>query len=169
MKIQSAIKIFESNIQVFQNISTSYPAEIIKWKPSPEKWCLLEIINHLYDEEREDFRARLKNILNNKTEWDPIRPSEWVTERKYMERNLKESLNDFISERKQSIEWLNTINDSDLDITVSHHKFGDFNARQMLASWLAHDILHLRQILRLQYLYLEQSIKPNTLDYAGGW
>ncbi|RPI17571.1 MAG: DinB family protein [Ignavibacteriae bacterium] len=169
MNIQSAIISFQSNIHVFQNLTSAYPEDFIKWKPSPDKWCLLEVINHLYDEERDDFRDRLKHILEGNTEWAPIHPSAWVIERKYIEKDFQESLNNFIYERKQSIDWLNTIDDSDLDKTVSHPKFGDFNARQMLVSWLAHDILHIRQILRLQYLYLESTIKPLTIDYAGGW
>jgi hypothetical protein len=169
MIINNIMNSLSCNIEIFKNISSGYPEDFISWKPSPDKWCILEIINHLYDEEREDFRARLKNILEGSTEWAPIKPAEWVTERKYIERNFGESLDNFILERNKSINWLKTINDSDLDKTVSHPKFGDFNARQMLACWLTHDMLHIRQILKLQYEYLESSIKPYTLDYAGGW
>lgn len=32
--------------------------------PAPEKWCLLEIVFHLYDEEREEFRARVNYQTN---------------------------------------------------------------------------------------------------------
>ena len=38
-------------------------------------------------------------------------------------------------------------------------KNGDF-----LASWLAHDLLHIRQITRLHYQYLQKDFK---IDYAG--
>ena len=36
---------------------------MIQWKQSENKWSMLEIICHLYDEEREDFRSRLAKIL----------------------------------------------------------------------------------------------------------
>jgi len=33
-------------------------------KPNSESWSILELLNHLYDEEREDFREHLDFILN---------------------------------------------------------------------------------------------------------
>jgi hypothetical protein len=101
--------------------------------------------------------------------WDPIRPQEWVTERKYIERDFNESVNNFIKEREYSINWLNDSINRNWSAKVSREGFGSFTAREMLSNWLAHDMLHIRQILRLQYLYLEESIKPASLDYAGGW
>ena len=38
--------------------------EQARWKPDPDSWSLLEVINHLYDEERQDFRVRLEIILH---------------------------------------------------------------------------------------------------------
>ena len=35
------------------------------WRPEPGKWTLLEIVCHLLDEEREDFRARVKHTLEH--------------------------------------------------------------------------------------------------------
>jgi hypothetical protein len=28
-----------------------------RWKPDPQSWSILEVVNHLYDDERQDFRA----------------------------------------------------------------------------------------------------------------
>jgi hypothetical protein len=38
----------------------------------------------------------------------------------------------------------------------------------IFANWLAHDYLHIRQILRLKYEYLK-SISEEDLSYAGEW
>jgi len=38
--------------------------ENVRWKPDPASWSILEVINHLWDEEREDFRVRLGIILD---------------------------------------------------------------------------------------------------------
>ena len=38
--------------------------EQASWKPDPGTWSILEVINHLYDEERLDFRARLDSLLH---------------------------------------------------------------------------------------------------------
>jgi len=42
------------------------------------------------------------------------------------------------------------------------------SAKFILANWLAHDYLHIRQITRLKYDYL-QDIPNENLSYAGNW
>ena len=69
-----------------------------RFKITPESWSILEVVCHLYDEEREDFRQRLDIILHRPTEkWPPIDPMGWVTTRGYNERNLAETLDGWIT------------------------------------------------------------------------
>ncbi len=62
------IEELDKNRFVFENLLKNKNEEEYLWKPSPDKWCLLEIICHLYDEEREDFRARTKHTLETPNE-----------------------------------------------------------------------------------------------------
>jgi hypothetical protein len=39
----------------------------------------------------------------------------------------------------------------------------------MLASWLAHDLLHLRQLIELRYQLTKSNSTPFNVDYAGKW
>ena len=55
------------NKSVFESLLRGVNEQQYRWKPSADKWCLLEVICHLYDEEREDFRARVKHCLENPT------------------------------------------------------------------------------------------------------
>lgn len=140
-----------------------------RWKPSPEKWSILEVINHLYDEERDDFRKRLDLLLHHPgTRWPDIDPPGWATERSYNERNLAESLNNFLAARAESLEWLGQIAPPDWDRSYSH-PYGPITAGDLMVSWLAHDYLHIRQITRLQWEYLSVTGKPYRSEYAGTW
>jgi hypothetical protein len=61
-------KIFEElqrNKIVFQELLNNIPGESILWSQNPEKWSLLEVVCHLFDEEREDFRTRVKCVLED--------------------------------------------------------------------------------------------------------
>lgn len=170
MKIHEFIKEFESNSWVFNSLLSSVSIDQINWRPSVEKWNFLEIVNHLYDEEREDFRARLEKILNNDINWNPIDPEGWVKSRNYSGKDYFKTLQDFINERKKSMEWLSNLKVNDWTIKVFHPGMDvEFTAYQMLASWLAHDYLHIRQIVRLKYQLLEEDLKPKSLEYAGRW
>jgi len=143
--------------------------EAARWAPTPDSWSILEVLNHLYDEEREDFRVRLDYILHHPGEpWPPINPQGWVTERGYNQRDLAESLRGFLDERQISLAWLEGLRQADWD-TPCQTPFGTMQAGDMLASWAAHDLLHLRQLVELHRALLVQSAQPYAMDSAGPW
>ena len=157
------------NRNVFRDLLQGVPKELYLWKPAPDKWCLLEIICHLFDEEREDFRARTKHVLETPDDpMTPIDPAAWVKERAYLEQDFEESLENFLKEREASINWLQSLQSPKWDNTYAHPKVGPLTANMFLANWLAHDYMHIRQILRVKFEYLRQLSKEN-LDYAGNW
>jgi len=164
------IEKLEANASTFKILLENISTEPAHWKPSPEKWSLLEIVNHLYDEEREDFRQRIMNIFEDpQKEWAPIAPVDWVKEKEYAKRDMKASLNDFLDERKKSIAWLKSLNSPNWKAVHIHLKLGEMSAEKLLANWLAHDYLHIRQITFLHWGYLSHIAPSINLDYAGNW
>jgi hypothetical protein len=140
-----------------------------RWKPAPEEWSILEVINHLYDEEREDFRTRLDLTLHKAEEaWPPINPVGWVMERGYNGRELGLSLDAFLRERRASIEWLASLQNPDWNSVHRHRRLGDMTAGDLLAAWVAHDHLHIRQLNQLHWQCLSGDVAPISLNYAGG-
>ena len=138
-------------------------------KPNAESWSILEVICHLYDEEREDFREHLDFILHRQTEeWHRIDPVAWVTERKYNEENFTEMQAKFFVERRKSLDWLQELSAANWGITYTS-QFGSMKAGDMLASWIAHDNLHIRQLTELKRNKIERITKPYDIQYAGDW
>lgn len=141
-----------------------------RWKPAPEEWSVLEVICHLHDEEREDFRTRVRLTLESpEADWPPINPVGWVTERGYNQRDPAASLEAFLRERRESLRWLASLQNPNWDSTHSHPSFGSMTAGEVLAAWVAHDHLHIRQLNQLHWQYLSQDVPPISLNYAGGW
>jgi hypothetical protein len=160
----------ESNASAFKSLLKNISEEQAHWKPSQKKWSLLEITNHLYDEEREDFKQRIKNIFEDpRKTWSPIAPAEWVTEREYSKRDLSISLKNFLDERKKSIEWLKSLSSPNWKAVHNHPKLGKMSAEKLLINWLAHDYLHFRQITFMHWSYLSHITPSLKLDYAGNW
>ena len=143
--------------------------EDARWKPGPEDWSVLEVLNHLVDEEQLDFRRHLDHILfNPKAPWPEIAPQDWVIDKKYNQRELDQTLKAFKSERKKSISWLESLDQPDWEKKVQL-PWGELSAGDLLASWLAHDLLHIRQLTALRYnLTLSHSL-PYRIEYAGKW
>ena len=166
------IKIMEElhkNLYIFESILKNTGKEEYLWKPGPEKWCLLEIVCHLRDEEAEDFRARTKFTLDNSTgELPPIDPQGWVKSRKYIQEDYGSVLSKLFYEREQSVKWLNSLSNPNWDNFYEHPKFGKMTAAMFLSNWLAHDYLHIRQITKIKFDYLK-NLTSEELSYAGNW
>jgi hypothetical protein len=155
--------------RTFKSLTRVLSADQARWKPDSDSWSVLEVINHLYDEERQDFRVRLDCILHRPDQpWPPINPQGWVTERAYNQRDLSRSVGNFIRERRKSLVWLKGLQSPDWQASVMS-PFGKFSAGDMLAAWAAHDLLHLRQLVELHWAYLLQSASPFKVNYAGDW
>ena len=138
-------------------------------RPEPDAWSMVDVLCHLLDEEREDFKVRIDFALHRPGEAAPeIRPGEWVTERRYSEQGLVLSLEGFLRERELSLAWLRSLSSADWEATYPA-PWGPASAGDLLAAWVAHDILHLRQLVELRWALLTQALAPYSPAYAGEW
>jgi len=138
-------------------------------RPDAKSWSILEVVCHLYDEEREDFREHVDFILHRQNEeWHSIDPQSWVTERKYNEQDMYEMSEKFFSERRKSLEWLTEISNSDWETTYTS-QYGSVSAGEMFCCWVAHDNLHVRQLTELRRNWIERITQPYDIQYAGDW
>jgi len=142
-----------------------------RWKPAPEHWSILEICCHLLDEEREDFRVRAELTLRDPSqEWPKLDLEKVAEKRRYNERELESTLEDFAKDRAASIAWIDSIaGNAEWSRARVHPKFGPLAAGMLLASWAAHDALHLRQISKRLHEMAARDAGPYEIKYAGDW
>jgi len=153
---------------VRQLVAGVSPAEA-RLKPTPETWSILEVVCHLYDEEREDFRPRLDIALHRPEEkWPKIDPAGWVTTRRYNDRDLVQALDGLLTERESSLTWLHGLSEPNWEAEYAA-PFGPIKAGDLLASWVAHDNLHTRQLVELRRSRLLGMVAPYRVKYAGDW
>jgi hypothetical protein len=170
MHAHDLIDRLQANAAVIERLVHGVPDRQARWRPVPERWSILDVTAHLLDEEREDFRLRLDLLLRDPTTpWPAIDPAGWVTARNYAERDLTESLSSFLDERDASIAWLRGLPSPDWETAYTHAKLGGIRAGDLLASWVGHDLLHVRQLARLHWEYLKRLTDPYAPAYAGEW
>lgn len=169
MDLKLAVESMTRQARAIEALTQSIPTEQGRWKPSPEEWSILEVLCHLADEEREDFRARVGWALNGGVDaWQPIDPQGWVTSRGYNQRELPSVLADFLAEREASLAWLGGLDAPDWTQEYPA-PWGTIRAGDFLAAWVAHDLLHLRQLTELHYAWAAAQSAPFSLQYAGEW
>ncbi len=169
MTIELAITRLTAGMHIIIALAANVAAEHARWKPDPQQWSILEVINHLYDEEHADFRFRIRQTIEQPEQpLPPINPEGWVIERRYNERDLESSLARFVEERRESIAWLNALDFNEWDRPLQHPHLATLHVGDVLAAWAGHDLLHIRQLNELHWQYLAAQVVPYTLHYAGG-
>jgi hypothetical protein len=169
MEFNTLYQELENSTEMIRALLSGITQEEARLKPNEGSWSILEVICHLYDEEREDFREHLDWLLHRQhEEWRRINPQGWVIERKYNEQNFTEMQEQFFDERTRSLEWLKGLPQADWE-TSHTSQFGTMKAGDMLASWIAHDNLHIRQLVELRRLRIENMTEPYAIEYAGDW
>jgi hypothetical protein len=156
--------------QILPVVLATVDAEQARWKPANGNWSILEVVCHLADEESEDFRPRLKAVLSDpKTPWSSIHPAEAARERKYNEQDFPRAIKRFLDERAASLRWLQGLKRPDWSAVHEHPKLGPISAGDLLGSWAAHDLLHLRQITKRLFETITLAAQPYKTQYAGTW
>ena len=142
--------------------------EALRWRPREGAWSLLEILGHVEEEERRDFRPRIERTLADPVvPWDGIDPEAWAREHGYQEADAREVLQAFESERARSVAWLAGLAGADWSRAYEHPALGTLRAGDLLASWCAHDALHLRQLATRLHQLLARDAEPFDAGYAG--
>ncbi len=155
--------------EIIHALVSGIPQAESQIKPGPDSWSVLEVVCHLCDEEREDFRAHLDLILHRpQDEWSRIDPVGWVTARRYNERDLAAMLGDFAAERTRSLAWLRGLPSANWEAEYVS-QFGRMKAGDMLSAWVAHDNLHMRQLVELRRGRVVRLADPYNVGYAGDW
>ena len=144
--------------------------EDARWRPAPDHWSIVEIVNHMADEDADDFLPRLEATLRDPGEaWAPIDPTRAATDRRYNERELAASIDRFDAVRASSLNWLGTLGEPDWGRTHRHPSIGALRAGDLLASWVVHDPLHLRQLAKRLYQLVGRDSGGFSSSYAGEW
>jgi uncharacterized damage-inducible protein DinB len=143
--------------------------EQAQWSPNPEFWSINQVMEHLYNEERLDFRQHLKEMWS-----DPPQPWRRFSRDEYVSvGDRRQALERFLDEREASLAWLEALGSPDWD-RKAKVRFGPDNkvitlsAGDVLVSWVDHDLAHIRQMVRLLHAWHVSQTAPYSVQYGGG-
>ena len=141
-----------------------------RWKPAPDRWSLVEIVNHLAAVEEIDFRQRLGLIAEDPSQdFPPIDVATPAEDGTWAAMDYAESVARWESERAKSLGWLDGVGDIDPDLLYAGRgsERVPLHSGDLMSSWIAHDFFHIRQIVRLRWDYLASDETPHSPGYAG--
>ncbi len=136
-------------------------------RPEPGEWAPVEIVCHLRDEEAEDFGARVRVVLEGGTRFAPNDPERRAVDRQYHQANPSEALAAFRARRMTSLDLLGSVVPDRLLGTAERPNTGRLSGLDLLASWVAHDRLHLQQLAGTLARLWADRWAPLQVGYAG--
>jgi hypothetical protein len=114
-------------------------------------WSAYDVIGHLIHGEETDWVPRARIILA-KGESRPFEPFDRVAQfTRHDGWSLEQLLDRFAELRLANLEIVSgwRLTEAQLDLTGRHPELGRVDLRQLLATWAAHDLDHLAQIVRV--------------------
>jgi hypothetical protein len=127
------------------------PDEWIAAHEGPGTWSPYDVVGHLIHADRTNWLTRARVILEHGEDrgFDPFdREGQFAAS---AGRTLASLLDEFAAVRRHSLDELTTLHltDAELDRRGRHPDFGVVTLRELLATWVAHDLDHIIQIARV--------------------
>jgi hypothetical protein len=157
-----AIPVLERTPAVLSNLLDDLPDDWTRVDEGPDTWSPRQVVLHLIHGERTDWIPRARIILKQGAyrKFDPFdRFAELSSE-----RPLSDLLDEFGRVRGESVATLRgwNLKPQDLALTGVHPEFGDVTMRQLLSTWVVHDLSHIAQITRTMARAYTAAVGPWT-------
>lgn len=130
----------------------------------PETFSPFDVVGHLIDGEETDWVPRAKIMLAGGP--DPV--FEPYDRFRHKARNAGRSLESLLAEfaalRAANLELVSSwkLTQTKLDLPGRHLRLGPVTLRQLLASWVVHDLEHLAQVARVMAKQYRGEVGPWT-------
>jgi DinB family protein len=140
-----------------------------RWRarPAPGEWAPVEIVCHLRDEEAEDFGARVRVVLEGGARFTPVDPEGWAMARRYHDADPVEALASFRRHRAANLAMLAGAAPERFVAEGESPSGLRLSGLDLLAAWVTHDGLHLRQLAGTLAREWADRWAPLRADYAG--
>ena len=124
---------------------------MLRYKASPEKWCILEIIGHLADVELV-YGHRLRQMLaESKSTIAPMNQEDWARNLGYLEAVPAELIAQYGLNRHHNLRLLRRIRLDDLKKSAYHpERKADVTVEELVQRLVRHDANHLAQVEALK-------------------
>ena len=124
---------------------------VLRYKSSPDKWCVLEILGHLADVEIV-YGYRLRQMLaDNKPIIAPLDQDAWARNLNYLDSPPSELVAFYGLARHRNLRLLRTLKASDLSKSAFHPEIQrNMTVADLVERMGGHGSAHLRQIEKLK-------------------
>lgn len=138
------------------------PDDWLRTNEGGETWSAFDVLGHLIHGEQTDWIPRARIILEHgeRRPFDKFDRLAQFTDS--AGKTADQLLDEFAAARRESLRQLEALRltAADLDRRGTHPAFGAVTLRQLLATWVAHDMDHITQIARVLARQYTDAVGP---------
>ena len=158
----TALPVLRRTPSVVRGLLQDLPASWTDAVEGPNTWSPFDVVGHLIHGERTDWIPRVEHLLRHgdAVPFPPFdREAMFEASRG---KSLGELLDAFDRLRAESLERLEALGltDADLSRRGRHPEFGVVTLGQHLSTWVAHDLGHISQIVRVMARQYTDAVGP---------
>ena len=160
--LNAGVAILERTPHVLRAMLAGLPAAWTDATEGPETWSPYVIVGHLIHGERTDWMARARIILAQGPERRFTPYDRFAQFHESQGKSLADLLDEFERLRAENLATLAgwRLTDAQLALEGEHPEFGAVTLRQLLATWVAHDLGHIAQTARVMAKQYRDAIGP---------
>jgi DinB superfamily len=160
--LDDAVAILSRTPRTIDALLRDLPETWMNANEGDNTWSPFDVVGHLIHGERTDWLQRARIILEHgeAVPFDPFdRYAQFAASQG---RTLAGLLDEFAAARAENLRQLAALRlaDADLDRRGRHPALGVVTLRQLLATWVAHDLDHVVQISRVMAHQLHDDVGP---------
>lgn len=160
--LDKSIEILERTPRVLRALLSGINDEWVINNEGADTFSPYDVLGHLIHGEKTDWTSRAKIVLaeGNEKAFEPYDRFAMFEESKG--KTTGQLLDEFELLRNKNIQWLKTltITEDDLKKTGIHPTFGHVTLKQLLSTWVVHDLTHLAQVTRVMAKQYKEEIGP---------
>jgi len=161
-ELAHAIEILERTPATLNALLRNLPESWLVQNEGPETWSPYDVVGHLIHGDETDWIPRAQIILEHGEEraFDPFDRVAMFEESKG--KSIVELLDTFAQLRAENLRELQSMNlTSDLlDKRGRHPELGVVTLKQLLSTWVVHDLGHIRQVVRVMSKQYGEAVGP---------
>ena len=160
--LAEGIAVLERTPVVLRALLSGLPDGWVTATEGPETWSPYDVVGHLIHGERTDWIARAEIILaqGESRRFTPFDRFAQFTESNG--KSLGDLLDEFAELRAGNLAqvWSWQLTDAQMSLEGEHPSLGTVTLRNLLATWVAHDLSHLGQIARVMAKQYRDEVGP---------
>lgn len=160
--LQGGTAILERTPRVMRTLLAGLGPDWTDTNEGPDTWSPYVVVGHLIHGERTDWIPRAQIIIAQGDDRKFAPYDRFAQFEESKGQVLAQLLVEFEQLRKANLKTLEgwQLTERMLDLTGEHPAFGNVTLRQLLATWVAHDLGHIAQCVRVMARQYRDAIGP---------